>query len=106
MEAKAKEEAKRQRIAEEKKKKKKTMEYLQRLWNEVLGKEAALLERAEESQVMGFKCKEIARDKEGQQLSKKVREKYYKGATAKMRGVHPCKRCVSTRQDCLVHFSR
>jgi len=43
------------------------MEYLQQLWNEVLEEEAALLEGAEGSQIMGSKCKEIAtRDKEKQ----------------------------------------
>jgi len=51
VEAKAKEEAKRQRVVEEKKKKKKkrTMKYLQQLWDEVLEEEAALLEGAEGS---------------------------------------------------------
>ena len=45
VEAKAKEEAEKQRIAEEKKK----LEYIQWLWDEVLEEEAALLERAEGS---------------------------------------------------------
>jgi len=107
VEAKAEEEAKRQRVAKEKKKKR-TMEYLQQLWNKILEKEAALLEmeRAEGSQVMGSKYKEIARDKKEQQFSKKTREKYRRGATAKMRDVNPCKRYVSTKQNCLVHSSR
>jgi len=48
-EAKAKEEAERQRVAEEEERKKRTMEYLQQLWDEVLKKEAALLEGAEGS---------------------------------------------------------
>ena len=47
--AKAKEEAKRQRVAEEEERKKRTMEYLQRLRDEVLEEEAALLEGAEGS---------------------------------------------------------
>jgi len=52
------------------------MEYLQQLQDEVLEEEAALLEGAEESQVMESKCKEIAtRDEEGQQPSKKSRGK-------------------------------
>jgi len=51
VEAKAKEEAERQRVAEEEERKKRTMEYLQRLRDEVLEEEAALLEGAEESQV-------------------------------------------------------
>ena len=43
------------------------MEYLQRLQNEVLEEEAALLEGAEGFQVVGSKRKEvITRDKEGQ----------------------------------------
>jgi len=43
------------------------MEYLQRLWDEVLEEEAALLEGAKGSQVMGSKQKEVAtRDEEGQ----------------------------------------
>ena len=44
-EAKAKEEAKKQRITEKKKK----LEYIQRLWNKVLEEEAALLEEAKRS---------------------------------------------------------
>ena len=52
------------------------MEYFQQLQDEVLEEEAALLEGAEESQVMESKCKEIAtRDEEGQQPSKKSRGK-------------------------------
>jgi len=74
---------------EEEERKKRMMEYLQQLRDEVLEKEAILLERAEGSQVMGSKCKEVAaRDEEGQQPSKKVRgkqlEKYYGGAAVKM----------------------
>ena len=72
MEAKAKEEAKKQKIVEEKKK----LEYIQQLWDKVLKEEAVLLERAKEFQVMGFKCKKIAtRDKERQWPSKKAKEK-------------------------------
>jgi len=75
-EAKAKEEAERQRIAEKEERKKRTMEYLQRLRDEVLWKEATLLEGAEGSQVMGSKCKKVAAgDEEVQQLSKKARGK-------------------------------
>jgi len=59
-EKKARKKAKRQRVVEKKKKKKRTLEYLQQLWDKVLEKEAALLEGAEESQVMESKCKEIA----------------------------------------------
>jgi len=47
--AKAKEEAERQRIVEEEERKKRTMEYLQRLRDEVLEEEATLLKGAEGS---------------------------------------------------------
>ena len=60
MEAKAKEEAERQRVAEEEERKKRTRKYLQRLRDKVLEEEAALLEGAEGSQIAGSKCKEVA----------------------------------------------
>ena len=83
------------------------MEYLQRLQNEVLEEEAALLEGAERSQVVGSKCKEVAAgDEEGQWPSKKARGKYHGGVIVKIGGSNPCKRCVYARQDCLVHPSR
>jgi len=55
----------------------------------VLEEEATLLEGAEGSQVIGFKCKEItARNEEGQQPSKKAKEKqlgkYHGGVIVKM----------------------
>jgi len=55
----------------------------------VLEEEATLLEGAEESQVVGSKCKEVAtRDEKGQWLSKKARGKqpgkYCGGAAVKM----------------------
>jgi len=80
------------------------MEYLQQLQDKVLEEEAALLEGAEGSQVVRSKRKEIAaRDKEEQQPFKKAKgkqqRKYHGGA-------NPCERCVSARQDCLVHLSR
>ena len=59
-EAKAKEEAERQRVVEEEERKKRTREYLQRLWDEVLEKEAILLEGAEGFQVAGSKRKKVA----------------------------------------------
>ena len=110
-EAKAKEEAKRQRVVEEEERKKRTMEYLQWLQDEMLEEEAVLLEGAEESQVMGSKHKEVTTgDKERQRPSKKAREKqpekYYKGATAKMGSFNPCERCVCARQFCMAHLSR
>ena len=106
-EAKAKEEAERQRVAEEEERKKRTVEYLQQLQDKVLEEEAALLERAERSQVAGSKCKEVVTgDKEGQWPSKKAREKYRRGTAVKMEGSIPCERCVCAGQDCLVHPSR
>ena len=84
-ETKAKEEAERQRVVEKEERKKKTMEYLQHLWDDVLEKEATLLEEAEGSQVMGSKQKEVAAgDEEGQRPPKKARGKYCGGATVKM----------------------
>jgi len=75
-EAKAKEEAKRQRVAEEEERKRRTREYLQRLRDEVLEEEAALLEGVEGSQVAGSKHKEVtAGDEEEQRPSKKARGK-------------------------------
>ena len=73
--------------------------------------EAGLLEEAEGSQVAGSKRKEVAAGgEEEQRPSKKARGKqlgkYRGGATVKMGGANPCKRCVSTGQDCLVHPSR
>ena len=96
---------------EEEKRKKRIMEYLQWLWDKVLKKETALLERAEGSQITESKHKEIAtRDEEGQQPFKKARgkqpEKYCRGAIVKMEGSNPCERYVYVGQDCLVHFSR
>jgi len=77
----------------------------------VLEEEAALLEGAEGSQVAGSKRKEVAAgDKEVQQPFKKAREKqpgkYRGGAAMEMGGANLCERCVSARQDCLVHPSR
>ena len=110
-EAKAKEVAERQRVAEEEKRKKRTMEYLQRLRDKVLAKEATLLEGAEEFQVAESKRKEVtAGDEEEQWPSKKARgkqpEKYRGGAAVKMGGSNPCEKCVCAGQDCLVHPSR
>jgi len=110
-EAKAKEEAERQRIAEEEERKQRTREYLQRLQDEVLEEEAALLEGAEGSQATGSKHKKVTTgDEEEQRPSKKARGKqlgkYHGGAAVKMGGATPCERCVSAGQDCLVHPSR
>ena len=67
MEAKAKEEAERLRVTEKEERKRRTMEYLQRLQDEVLEEEAILLEGAEGSQIAESKRKEIAtRDEERQ----------------------------------------
>ena len=110
-EAKAKEEAKRQRVAEKEERKKRTVEYLQQLRDEVLEEEATLLEGAKGSQVAGSKCKEVAAgDGEEQWPSKKARGKqmgkYCGDAAVKMGGATPCERYVCARQDCLVHPSR
>ena len=110
-EAKAKEEGERQRVAEEEERKRRMMEYLQRLRDEVLEEEAALLDRAEGSQIAESKCKKVAaEDEEEQWLSKKARGKqlgkYHRGVAVKMGGSNLCKRCVCTRQSCLVHPSR
>jgi len=111
VEARAKEEAERQRVAEEKERKKRTREYLQQLQDEVLEEEAALLEGAEGSQAAGSKRKEVTTGgEEEQRLSKKARgkqpRKYCGGAAVKMGDATPCERCVCTGQDCLVHPSR
>jgi len=99
MEAKAKEETEKQRIVEKKKK----LEYIQQLQNEVLEEEAALLERAEGSQIVGSKCKEVTvEDEEKQWPSKKARGKqpgkYCIGTIAKIGGSNPAKGvCVPGR---------
>ena len=111
VEARAKEEAERQRVAEKEERKKRTVEYLQRLQDEVLEEEAALLEGAEGSQAAGSKYKEVTTgDEEEQRPSKKARGKqpgkYRGGAAVKMGGATPCERCMCAGQDCLVHPSR
>jgi len=67
------------------------MEYLQQLQDEVLEEEAALLEGAEGSQVVGSKHKEVAaKDEEVQRPSKKARGKQpgkYRGGAAMKMGV-------------------
>ena len=110
VEAKAKEEAKKQRLTEEEKKRKR-LEYICQLQNKVLVEDAALLEGAEGSQIIGSKYKEIAsRDEKEQWSPKKAKgkqsEKYYRDTTIKMGDTNSCKRCVSARQDCLVHHSK
>ena len=77
----------------------------------MLEEEAALLEGAEGSQVMGSKYKEVAaRDEKGQWPSKKAKGKqlgkYCRSAIMKMGSANPCKRCMSAGQDCLVYPSR
>jgi len=77
----------------------------------VLEEEATLLEETEGSQIAGSKHKKIAaRDEKGQWPFKKARgkqpEKYHGGAAVKMGGANPCERCVSAKQDCMVHSSR
>ena len=77
----------------------------------MLEEEAALLEGAEGSQVVGSKRKEVAAgDEEKQRPSKKAREKqlgkYHGGVVVKMGGSNPYKRCVCAGQDCLMYSSR
>ena len=77
----------------------------------MLEEEAVLLKKAEESQVIGFKHKEVTTgDEEEQWPSKKARGKrlgkYREGTAVKMGGATPCKRCVYAGQDCLVYPSR
>ena len=55
MEARVKEEVKKWRIVEKKKK----LEYIQRLWDEVIVENTTLLKGAEESQVAESKYKEV-----------------------------------------------
>jgi len=75
-EEKVREEAEKQRVAEEEERKRRMIEYLQRLRDEVLEEEAALLEGAKGSQVTGSKRKEVATgDEEVQRPSKKARGK-------------------------------
>ena len=93
-EKKAREKAERQRVVEEEERKRRMVEYLQWLQDKMLEEEAALLEGAEESQVMGSKCKEITTgDEEGQQPFKKAKEKqpekYYGGALVKIEVLTP-----------------
>ena len=98
VEAKAREETKKQRITQEKKKK---LEYIQQLQDKMIA------EDTEKSQVMGSKCKEVtSRDEEGYQLSKKAKEKYHSVATVKMERSNLYERYICTEQDCLVHCSR
>ena len=85
----------------------KTVEYLQQLWDKVLEKKAALLERAEEFQVAGSKCKEVVTgDKKRQWPSRKARGRYCRGAAVKMEDFNSCERYVCAGQDCLVYPSR
>ena len=71
----------------------------------MIAESSALLEGTKRSQVMGSKCKEIVSgDEEEQWPSKKAKEKYCGGTTVKMGGVNLYKRCVSTRQNCLVYY--
>jgi len=111
VEAKAREKAKKKKLAEKKKKKKKRLEYIQQLQDEVLAKDAALFEGTEGSQITGSKCKKyILGDEEGQWPSKKAKGKqprrYYRDTGVKMEGAILYKRCVCTRQNCLVHNSK
>ena len=79
------------------------MEYIQRLWNEVIAEDATLLEGSEGSQVAGSKYKEVtSRDEKGYQPPKKAKGKYYGDDTVKIEIANLCERYVHTRQDCQV----
>jgi len=87
------------------------LEYLQQLQDKVLKEETALLEDAEESQVVESKCKKVAaKDKERQQPSKeakeKQKEKYCRGTAVKTGDANLYERYMNTGQDCLVHHLR
>ena len=103
VEAKAREEAKKKRLVE-KKKKKKRLEYIQQLQNEILAKDAAFFEGTEESQITGSKCKE--RQWPSKKAKGKQPRRYCRDTRVKMEGAIPYKRCVCTRQNCLVHNSK
>ena len=77
----------------------------------MLEEEAALLEGAEGSQIVGSKHKEAPPgDDVDCQPSKKTKGKqparYQGDIGVKLGGTNPCERCVHTKQDCLVHNSR
>ena len=81
------------------------MEYLQWLWNKVI------VEGAKGSQIIGSKCREaFSEDDVDHWSSKKAKRKQparYQGDMGiKVEGTNLCKRCMHTRQDCLVHNSR
>jgi len=59
VEAKARDEAERRRIAEKEKKKKKTLEYLQQLQDKILEEEAIFLKGAKGFQIIGSKHKKV-----------------------------------------------
>jgi len=82
VETKAKEEAKKWRIAEKKKKK---LEYIQQLWDKVIVENTILLEGSEGSQVVGSKHKKVtSRDEKRHWPSKKAKEKYHRDNAVKM----------------------
>ena len=87
-EAKARKEAKKQRITEEEEKKKQ-IEYIQQLQDKVLVKNSILLEDTEGFQIIRSKHKKTtSEDEERRQFSKKAKEKqpgkYHKDAGIKM----------------------
>lgn len=107
---KAREKAKKQRIAEEEEKKK-WIEYLQQLWDKILVENTVLLEGTGGSQVIGTKCKKVNSEDEEEQWSfkkakEKKLEKYHGNTRVKIGGDNLCKRYMHARQDCLVYNSK
>ena len=73
--------------------------------------DTVLLEDAEKSQIVESKCKEVTlEDNRKCWPFKKTKEKqpvrYCRDVGIKIGGVNSYERCVSTRQDCLVYYSR
>ena len=110
VEAKAKEEAKKQRIVEEKEK----LEYIQRLWDEVIAEDATLLKGAEGFQITEYKCREAPPgDNADYQPSKKAKGKQparYQGDMGiKLGEANPYERCVLACPSAInfrVHYLR
>lgn len=77
-EAKTQKKAKKQRLIK-KKKKKKQLEYLKKLWDEVLAEDTTLLKATKTLYVVEAKQKKVTNisleDEVGQQLSKKIKKK-------------------------------
>jgi len=96
---------------EEEKKKKRMLEYLQQLQNKMLEKDTALLEGAEESQIVGPKHKKASLGNNADHWPfKKAKGKqparYREDIGVKLGGTNLCERYMHAKQNCLVHNSR